>query len=1447
MKRLLPIIILCFIVQISTVFSQGFNYQAVLRDRDGQVLKSKEVSLRISILEKEEEGMLVYVEIHQVVSNQFGQIQLSIGSGEAVESSFDKINWGQAKHFIKIEMDADGGRNYEMLGSSELLSVPYAMYAFSSASGSDNNMDELLQSAELKNDVLILTDAGGSIEVDLSELKEGIEGKSAYQIWLDQGNNGSEQDFLATLKGEKGETGEKGEQGERGEIGLQGVQGEQGIKGEKGDPGLMGPQGKQGEQGVQGIRGEKGEKGETGLMGAKGEKGDRGEKGEKGDIGAIGAKGDRGEKGDQGERGLQGEKGEKGDPGTGLYNKGIWKSGATYKEGDYVFHYSGTKASMNSMFIFQGSESIISTTEPRLDQVNWVEFQAPKGEQGEKGEKGDKGDRGEKGDEGERGLQGEKGEKGDQGEQGISLNNKAYWESGVLYGKGDYVWSQSGANSEVQSVYFYALEESMISETPPHLDTEHWTEFRAPKGDKGEKGDEGAQGKDGIGLNNKGYWEEGQTYSKGDYVWSGSNMNPDVISMFFCAVNESFVSKMEPRYDVEYWTEFRAPQGEQGIQGIQGVQGETGLMGAKGEKGDRGEKGDPGDPASDDQDLILDGNVLSIENGSQSVDLSVYRNDADADPENEIQDLALNGNTLSLSQSSNKVDLSPIIPSQLWIKNGDDIVYKGGNVGVNALTPASSFEVQANEKNDPNLPLFSVKNAEGIPIFEVYNGGVRIYIDDTQTKALKSKAGFAIGGLRGLKSTGAPDYLNITPDSIRMYYNEPENTGTKALKSKAGFAIGGLRGLKSTGTNDILRVSSDKTEILTTSGANGFSVKDASEGEQDYMNLSKENYFIGLNAGEKSEGTSNNIFVGTNAGKINTADDNIGIGNHSGANNTSGSYNVFMGYYSGYYNSTGNNNTFLGCLSGRLNTTGYNNAFIGSKTGYANTTGRANVFIGSEAGIFNSTGSSNIFIGDDAGRGSNDERITGGANIAIGASAGKSITSGGTNIMIGNYAGANAKRAKYNIFIGRNAGLNTEEIDNPSGDINADNNVFVGNYSGYSNINGGNNVFLGNFSGYKNEVANYNVMLGYRAGYANVNAIGQVFVGESAGEQITGKNNTAIGVKSGARTQNAMDNTFVGATAGTANIEGQGNTMLGRMAGYGYGTSAVGDYNTLLGMETGARGSANSIGSKNVFIGYRAGYSDASNVGDRNVFIGPEAGQFEEESDKLYIANSNTGTPLIYGDFAAKLLKVNGEFHVKQSSGKTNVNLDGDSENIKQLVFKEEGEYRAGFGYSAENDYVFLYEGGNNSFASKNGKIGINQINPSYVLDVNGQARITGGVTSSSDKRWKKDITEFDRALSIVLALKSVKYKWRKDEFPNKAFDNRLQIGFIAQDVMKVLPEVVSEDKDGYYSIDYAKITTVLVKAMQEQQSEIEALKKENARLKELEKRIEQIEELLNK
>ncbi len=129
MKKLFYSIILLMLS--ATVFAQApqsFKYQAVARDASGEIIADQAVSFQISILQGSETGTPVYTETHADSTNQFGLITLEIGTGTTTDD-FSGIDWSNDAYFIKVEMDASGGTSYTLMGTSQLLSVPYALHA----------------------------------------------------------------------------------------------------------------------------------------------------------------------------------------------------------------------------------------------------------------------------------------------------------------------------------------------------------------------------------------------------------------------------------------------------------------------------------------------------------------------------------------------------------------------------------------------------------------------------------------------------------------------------------------------------------------------------------------------------------------------------------------------------------------------------------------------------------------------------------------------------------------------------------------------------------------------------------------------------------------------------------------------------------------------------------------------------------------------------------------------------------------------------------------------------------------------------------------------------------------------------------------------------------------------------------------------------------------------
>ena len=130
MKKIITIC--AVLLMTASVFAQApekMSYQAVVRDGSNALVSSTAVGMQISILQGSASGTAVYVETQTPTSNINGLVSLEIGSGTVVSGDFTTIDWANGPYFIKTETDPTGGTSYTITGTSQLLSVPYALHA----------------------------------------------------------------------------------------------------------------------------------------------------------------------------------------------------------------------------------------------------------------------------------------------------------------------------------------------------------------------------------------------------------------------------------------------------------------------------------------------------------------------------------------------------------------------------------------------------------------------------------------------------------------------------------------------------------------------------------------------------------------------------------------------------------------------------------------------------------------------------------------------------------------------------------------------------------------------------------------------------------------------------------------------------------------------------------------------------------------------------------------------------------------------------------------------------------------------------------------------------------------------------------------------------------------------------------------------------------------------
>jgi hypothetical protein len=245
-----------------------------------------------------------------------------------------------------------------------------------------------------------------------------------------------------------------------------------------------------------------------------------------------------------------------------------------------------------------------------------------------------------------------------------------------------------------------------------------------------------------------------------------------------------------------------------------------------------------------------------------------------------------------------------------------------------------------------------------------------------------------------------------------------------------------------------------------------------------------------------------------------------------------------------------------------------------------------------------------------------------------------------------------------------------------------------------------------------------------------------------------------------------------------------------------------------------------------------------------NIFLGFKAGYNETGDNKLYIENSNSATPLIYGEFDNDILTVNGKLGIGVTSPTSKLHIDATS---------------------GENGLRVLINGSTKLKVSPNGSVvvGYNASSPTYALQLqNNSSNLLGrglaySWTTYSDGRLKTDQKTLNYGLKEIMQLQPKSYFHHNSEtledgtFIMVGSQKTHTFGFIAQELNKVIPEAVyvpEDESKNLWAIDYEKLIPVLTKAMQEQQEIIDETKKENTELKEqLADLVQRIEKLENK
>jgi len=524
--------------------------------------------------------------------------------------------------------------------------------------------------------------------------------------------------------------------------------------------------------------------------------------------------------------------------------------------------------------------------------------------------------------------------------------------------------------------------------------------------------------------------------------------------------------------------------------------------------------------------------------------------------------------------------------------------------------------------------------------------------------------------------------------------------------------------------------------------------------------------------------TAGGIYAG-NDRFIHTRSSGAYVGVNSGNLSSTGSFNAVLGNAALYNVSSGGSNTAIGHQSMYTASSASLNTAVGFNSMFSISTARFNTCLGYEALYSNSTGWNNIAIGKYALRGGSNIFY----NIAIGDSAGFTNT-GNYNIFLGRESG-NSVSGNKNIYIGMRAGYSSG-----SGTLN----IGIGDSAAYYGY-GNNNISLGRKSGYWNQGGDYNIYLGNSCGFGNNNDPNHnVLIGHGSAHSLTsGSRNTFLGNYTGYAVTIGLDNVLIGDSAGYYLNEGYSNVLVGQAAGKNCNALNANN-NTFVGYHAGY---LNTTGWNNVFLGTASG--PANTTGWDNIFIGKKAGK-----------NLSTGYSNIFIGVEAGSGISNG--HDNIVIGNAGIMPSG-SYNIIHIGT------RAGFpAIWAKYESVVIAGDSSNNTAS-------------LTFFVWGTAGGPSAWQTISDSRYKKNIVPITSAMDKVARLQGIYYELTD---PKEGLEGQ-KIGFIAQDIEKVLPQVVSSN-NGSYSIQYAPVTALLTEAIKEQQSMIDS---QQMQLDDLQKQLE--------
>jgi trimeric autotransporter adhesin len=856
-----------------------------------------------------------------------------------------------------------------------------------------------------------------------------------------------------------------------------------------------------------------------------------------------------------------------------------------------------------------------------------------------------------------------------------------------------------------------------------------------------------------------------------------------------------------------------------------------------------------------------------------------------------------NGSFVKIIKSKNIFKMKKITLSVALILAACGISF-GQNVGIGTTNPDASALLELKATNRGFLPprmtaaekgLIAAPKA-GLMIYQT-DGTKGLYVfDGGSWVAVTTPAGAAVNtwSLTGNASTDPVNNFIGTTDAKPLIFRV-DNAYAGRIDNGGMVAMG-------IGAANVLSDSTIVAIGYKSLVNNGNGVTSSGEAKNNSAVGSKT--LLANTIGDYNAAFGSSTLTANTTGRKNT-----GLGSRVLVSNATGIENTATGFGALGSNITGNGNTANGSLAAYANTTGSGNVAMGTGALFENTTssylvaigdsalmnngvnvtqfGQAtgNTAVGSKALRNNQTGYSNTATGMDALRGNEvgifntangyqalRGALIGNYNTAVGVQALYSNATGSNNTAMGNqalyYNKANNNTASgngalyFNNFGNNNtASGNQALLLNTGGNNNSAfgvqtlfsnttgySNVAIGATALYKNVSGHNIVAIGDSALYnqQNTVDNdyRNTAVGSKAMYKNVVGYGNTAVGFETMTLGLGSLNTGVGNQTLSNNQSGDENTSVGSFSMERNLTGDRNTTLGNLSmtnntqgfdNVALGHSALffnlaGDNNAALGVNTLHE---NLNGYNNVAIGSNALNTNIS--GNNNIAIGFNADVLFDNltnataiGSKSLVACSNcvvlgavkgSNGATVYTKTAIGTSSPSVDLHIKQSN--ETVTLNGGGLRLERVTNSNHWD----LGTNTSNLFELDYNGVTKGFFST----------------------VDGSYSPVSDERMKKDINNVGTIMPSVMKLRAKTYHYND----NKAGE-RLSYGFIAQEVEKLFPEfVVSAGPEERRALSYQNFSVIAIKALQEQQEQMDVLKTENKILKEKMEKLEAVIEAI--